>query len=264
MPRPVAYLLAALLAVLIFAYLTGLSVSITGVRTDVALRMLGVRLLRVEATGVTGLDASEADANAGPFTLTALLIVVTFWLAWVTRDMARATKAIATTSADEAHNERQRIREAAEPIIQWDVLEYSQDRHFLPDFPFTALMMCRGTNIGGPAIIGRIEVPGGHGRPARVGRLLPSSGTCELEVSMEVTTPTDGYIKQRCKIVVIARPVQFPEWRRHETTILVRGPSRLESSGEVDVEATPSPLPPRETNDEIDLATLEPEHLKRR
>jgi hypothetical protein len=259
--RPVIYVVAVLAVA--FSYLSGLSISVSPTSTDAVLRTIGIRLVHVDATGLAGLDTSAADPNAGVLALTAALIGVTFWLAWVTRDMARATKAIATTSAEEARAERQRLREAAEPSIHWEVLEYSQDRTSAEEFPFTALMVCRATNYGGPATIGRVEVPGGNGRVITPDRLLPTLGIHDLEVTMDIQA-TAGYITQRCKIVVVARPVAFAEWRRHEAVVLVRGPNRLESSGEIDTGATSAPLPPPETDHEVDLAILEPEPLKRR
>jgi hypothetical protein len=99
------------------------------------------------------------------------------------------------------------------------------------------------------------------------GRLLPTLGTYGLEVTMDIAAPpADKWIEQRCKIVLVARPMQLPEWRTHETTLVVRGPDRLQSSGEVDASVTPAGLPPYQgpPNDEVELATLEPEHLKRR
>lgn len=189
--------------------------------------------------------------------------LATVALAFATFRLARATRVIATSAADELRSERQRARDSAEPSIHWEVLEYSQDRITAAEFPFSALMICKATNYGGPAIMGRVEVLAGHGRAITPGRLLPTFGTFELEVTMEIP-PTDRYIAQRSQIVVIARPVAISEWKRHEATVLVRGPRRLDSSAEIDAEATSTPLPPAETDEEVDLAILEPEPQKRR
>lgn len=82
--------------------LEGKSISVSPTRPDAVLRTIGLHLIYVDATGLTRLDSSASDPNAGDLALTGALIGVTFWLASVTRDMARATKAIATTSAEEA------------------------------------------------------------------------------------------------------------------------------------------------------------------